>query len=226
MDRRGQVGPETDAKHQRLADDVAQISEQERLLCCRKRPQRNVVPESRVVEEAGQPHERPVPVDHVVRLDVALPAQMVGERLSGGKLVHVAEQPVEADVQAAALRSRGCRNPHRERTARAFRWSRLPSSYPPGCSGFLGGIRLSSVYRRFILRAARDGENRQTQAGKQRHAKQTHGCRLKPVHAGIPLESRLESELEELRLALDAIPVENPDGRMPHRREDCPRGAN
>ena len=86
---------------ERIRGDVLQVSEEERLLRRRKRPERDVVAELRVVEEAGQPHQRAVPIEEVRRVDRLHVAQVIGECLIPGHLVQVAKQTIHADVQTA-----------------------------------------------------------------------------------------------------------------------------
>jgi hypothetical protein len=83
---------------------VLEISEEQCLLRSWQRPERDVVAELGHPEESGEPDERAVPVQVIACLDRAFPAQVIGEFLVARELVHVAEQAVEADVEARSLR--------------------------------------------------------------------------------------------------------------------------
>ena len=66
---RREVRRDANAEHERGRREVLQIAEDQRLLRRRQRPERDVVAELRVVEEAGEPDQRAVPVEVISRID-------------------------------------------------------------------------------------------------------------------------------------------------------------
>src|SRR6185503_6455109 len=97
-----EVGGYADAEAEPSTKTVLEVAKQQGLLGRRQRPERDVVAKPRHREEPRQPHKCAMPVEVVARFHRSLPAQMIDERLVGGKLVHVAEQPVKTDVETGA----------------------------------------------------------------------------------------------------------------------------